>query len=325
MIGKLDGAGQKFFYIQDHLSSVRVVLNQSGNVDSWTDYYPFGKESRGSSTANRPKEQFTGKERDSEIGLDYFGARYYNADVGRWISVDPMQDKYPDFTPYNYVLNNPLGYFDPEGKDVVNQLDSNGNVVSTTLVPNGTYNIVNINVDGTREIVGQVDRMQHLLDLQKYGGSYAVHLQLLNDEQHQNAMAYATSDEIYWDAIAFAGLPFLIEGGASLIQLIKAYGKQAVKEAISFIIRNPVKAGVEYASTREKLFHLFRNPAHNLESLVNAAGGEKQALEAVLKELIGKLPNTGRFEETVGVFGQNVTVRGVVQDGIPKIGTMFIK
>jgi hypothetical protein len=49
------------------------------------NYYPFGKESRGSSTANRPKEQFTGKERDSEIGLDYFGARYYNSEIGRWL------------------------------------------------------------------------------------------------------------------------------------------------------------------------------------------------------------------------------------------------
>jgi RHS repeat-associated protein len=104
--------------ITDHLGSIRVTLDQSGNVDSWTDYYPFGKEARGSSTANRPKEQFTGKERDSEIGLDYFGARYYNSEIGRWLAVDPLSGKYPHASPYNYTLDNPIIFFDPDGRDV---------------------------------------------------------------------------------------------------------------------------------------------------------------------------------------------------------------
>jgi RHS repeat-associated protein len=105
--------------ITDHLGSTRVVLDQNGNVDSWSDYYPFGKEARGSSTANRPKEQFTGKERDSEIGLDYFGARYYNAEIARWISVDALSGKYPSLTPYNYTANNPVFFVDPNGLDLI--------------------------------------------------------------------------------------------------------------------------------------------------------------------------------------------------------------
>jgi len=55
---------QRLYYLTDHLGSIRVVLTETGNVDSWSDYYPFGKESRGSITNNVPKEQFTGKERD---------------------------------------------------------------------------------------------------------------------------------------------------------------------------------------------------------------------------------------------------------------------
>lgn len=119
LVGKLQASNnQRYYYLADHLGSIRVTLDESGNVDSWTDYYPFGKESRGSSTANRPKEQFTGKERDSEIGLDYFGARYYNAEIGRWLTVDPKGGKYPDLTPYNYVANNPIKLVDLDGRDI---------------------------------------------------------------------------------------------------------------------------------------------------------------------------------------------------------------
>jgi len=61
------------------------------------------------------KEGFTGKEQDAETGLDYFGARYYMAALGRWASVDPLADGDPEWSPYNYVHNNPLGFMDPTG------------------------------------------------------------------------------------------------------------------------------------------------------------------------------------------------------------------
>ncbi|MBL7994993.1 RHS repeat-associated core domain-containing protein [bacterium] len=109
----------RYYYLSDHLGSVRVTLKEDGSVDSWSDYYPFGKESRGSSTVNEPKEQFTGKERDSESGLDYFGARYYNSEIGRWLATDPMGIKYPDLSPYVYAVNNPLRVIDIDGRDVI--------------------------------------------------------------------------------------------------------------------------------------------------------------------------------------------------------------
>ena len=63
-------------------------------------------------------QSFTGKERDSETGLSYFGARYYDSDVlTSWLSVDPMADKYPSLSPYAYCGWNPVRLVDPDGRD----------------------------------------------------------------------------------------------------------------------------------------------------------------------------------------------------------------
>ncbi|HNV95539.1 MAG TPA: RHS repeat-associated core domain-containing protein [Bacteroidales bacterium] len=61
--------------------------------------------------------KFTGKERDEETGYDYFGARYYDSDLSQWLSVDPMSDKHPDLSPYNYCTWNPVRFIDPLGLD----------------------------------------------------------------------------------------------------------------------------------------------------------------------------------------------------------------
>lgn len=98
--------------IADHLGSIRVTLDQSGNVDSWTDYYPFGKVSREGNSANEPKEGFTSYQHDVEMDLDYAGARFYNAAIGRFISVDPMHQF---ASSYLYSGNNPVRFIDPAG------------------------------------------------------------------------------------------------------------------------------------------------------------------------------------------------------------------
>ena len=63
---------------------------------------------------------FTGKERDSETGFSYFGARYYDSDIlTGWLSVDPMADKYPNISPYAYCAWNPVKLVDPDGEELV--------------------------------------------------------------------------------------------------------------------------------------------------------------------------------------------------------------
>jgi RHS repeat-associated protein len=66
---------------------------------------------------------FSAKERDTETGLSYFGARYYSSDLSIWLSVDPMSGKYPSFSPYVYCANNPVKLVDPDGRQWESKAD----------------------------------------------------------------------------------------------------------------------------------------------------------------------------------------------------------
>ena len=117
----------------DHLDSPRVVTNSGAGVVSRHDYKPFGEEigagvgSRttlmGFSVSDGLRQKFTSKERDTETGLDYFGARYYGSGLGRFNSADPLmlglkQVVNPQrWNRYAYVVNNPLALYDPDGQD----------------------------------------------------------------------------------------------------------------------------------------------------------------------------------------------------------------
>ena len=62
---------------------------------------------------------FTGKERDEETGYGYFGARYMDHELmTMWLSVDPLMDKYPNISPYNYCMWNPIKLVDPDGNEI---------------------------------------------------------------------------------------------------------------------------------------------------------------------------------------------------------------
>ena len=88
------------------------------------------------SSQNKPKNtpvfdsSFTGKEKDSETGYYYFGARYYNSDLSIWLSVDPIADKYPSLSPYNYCAWNPMRLVDPNGDTVVVRDNAKEHVMS---------------------------------------------------------------------------------------------------------------------------------------------------------------------------------------------------
>ena len=106
-----------YFYHPDHLGSATWITHGSSAVQ-FIHYMPFGEmwyNQQGSAYNERFK--FTGKERDAETGYDYFGARYYSADMPLWLSVDPLADKYPWISPYAYCSWNPINRVDFDGMD----------------------------------------------------------------------------------------------------------------------------------------------------------------------------------------------------------------
>ncbi len=108
---------ETFYYVYDHLGSVRMVYDDNNALVAQYDYYPFGA-LRSSYVTETTKEGFTGKERDEETGLHYFGARYYDASLGRWNVTDPAGQF---ATPYGYTTN-PVSYVDPDGQFVLEAL-----------------------------------------------------------------------------------------------------------------------------------------------------------------------------------------------------------
>ncbi len=69
-------------------------------------------------TSNDDRYKFTGHELDEEAGLDlsYAGARYLDSEIGSWLSIDPLADSYPGWSPYNYTMGNPVNMIDPDGR-----------------------------------------------------------------------------------------------------------------------------------------------------------------------------------------------------------------
>lgn len=96
------------------------------------DYSPYGRLLR-SYTASGARERFltTGHERDPETGYDNRGARLYDAEIGRFLTVDPLAAKYTGWSTYCYVLGNPVKFVDPTGRSAQStHIDGQGNVLA---------------------------------------------------------------------------------------------------------------------------------------------------------------------------------------------------
>ena len=85
--------------------------------------------------------KFTGKERDSETGYSYFGARYYDSELSLWLSVDPLSDERPSLSPYNYASWNPVMRIDPTGM-LDDWVERDGKIVYDKNVTKGEDNKV---------------------------------------------------------------------------------------------------------------------------------------------------------------------------------------
>nr|WP_315239948.1 DUF6443 domain-containing protein [uncultured Flavobacterium sp.] len=128
-----NGVFDYIYQYKDHLGNVRLSYGDADNNGSVSsaeiveenNYYPFGMKHKGYntvSTSTNPvlKLKYNSKELQDELGLNLYdyGARNYDPAIGRWMSIDPLGEKYFGATPYNYVLNSPINSIDPDGMDV---------------------------------------------------------------------------------------------------------------------------------------------------------------------------------------------------------------
>ena len=140
------GAPQTRYVTADGLGSTRLVTDGAVAVTSRHDYAPFGDELTSVTNGLRTpangfwgqeagvRQEFTGKERDTETGLDYFGARYMSSTQGRWTSPDAINitdervlNPSNTLNKYVYGGNNPLKYKDPDGRDITVFYTETGN------------------------------------------------------------------------------------------------------------------------------------------------------------------------------------------------------
>ena len=114
------------YYLQDHQGNNRVVLSSSGAVEEANHYYPFGGVF--ASSGNVQPYKYNGKELDAKKGLNWYdyGARHYDAALGRFTTNDRFAEKYHSMSPYQYGANNPVNNIDVNGDTIVVNPNPNG-------------------------------------------------------------------------------------------------------------------------------------------------------------------------------------------------------
>jgi len=122
----LNGTYALEYQATDHLGNVRVVFGDKNNdgiltndeITQISDYYPFGREitySQNLVPSPDNKYKYNGKEYEFDIGEYDYGARFYDAVIGRWNVIDPLAEKGRRWSPYAYAFNNPSNVIDPDG------------------------------------------------------------------------------------------------------------------------------------------------------------------------------------------------------------------
>ncbi|WP_405377164.1 RHS repeat domain-containing protein [Nonlabens sp. Asnod3-A02] len=144
-----------YFYHPDHLGTTNALTDVNGNMYQFFLNLPFGETMAEQTSISyyQTEFKFNGKELDSETGMYYYGARYYDPSLSIWMSVDPLAEQMRRHSPYNYAFNNPLRFTDPDGR-APNDIIITGNAAAiekyknTVLAATGGHYSVSLDSNG---------------------------------------------------------------------------------------------------------------------------------------------------------------------------------
>ena len=202
---------------QKTLKHITENNNQTANVGDFRRFVPCFYD------VNRPYityktngfycQNFTGKEKDTETGYGYFGARYMDHELmTMWLSVDPMADKYPSISPYAYCAWNPIKLVDPNGEEISDHIDENGYLIAhyddgddgVYVHANGT---TKTQIDNQREVLGNTGGIG--LYIGDLGGEIDVSSVMENKLQESSTIAQTfrgnSKYSLYYDKVHTGG------------------------------------------------------------------------------------------------------------------------
>jgi len=143
------------YQVTNHLGSSSLELDNTSALISYEEYHSYGttafQAGRSVAEVHQKRYRYTGKERDEETGFTYHGARYYAPWLGRWLACDPLGIAV-HFNLYLYGSNNPIRFFDADGKAETDT--SNVDVNKLSVSNERLNNYVNTLLDEIRKDLG---------------------------------------------------------------------------------------------------------------------------------------------------------------------------
>ncbi len=191
-----------FYYHSDHLGSASFLTDETGIQTQQLVYLPFGEDwvdLKYNTQQFETPYKFNGKEKDLESGYNYYGARYYYDWLSIWLSVDPLSDKYPHLTSYNYCANNPVMLVDPDGRDYDLAINHNDRTITISAVYFADDRSYESAVQATNYWNNKSDNYSYRV---KQGNSQIVYrikfdLQVIRSEDYNESYIANTNKNVY--------------------------------------------------------------------------------------------------------------------------------